>query len=162
MDASLPKFPVEGGCQCGAVRYRMKAAPLAIYACHCKDCQRFSGTTHTISMVVQAETVELITGTLHAFDKTADSGRVVRMLGCPDCGTKIWNEPKATPHILIMKAGNLDDMGWAEPIGNIWTASKAPWVTIDESVPNFPGQPPTRQPLIDAYSAKLEARADRA
>lgn len=152
MGRGLPKFPVEGGCQCGAVRYRMKAAPLAIYACHCKDCQRFSGATHTISMVVQAETVELIAGALHSFDKTADSGRVVRMLGCPDCGTKIWNEPKATPHMLIMKAGNLDDMSWAEPVGNIWTASKAPWVVIEESVPNFPGQPPTRQPLIDAYT----------
>jgi hypothetical protein len=110
-------------------------------------------------MVVQAETVELIAGTLHSFDKTADSGRVVRMLGCPDCGTKIWNEPQSTPHILIMKAGNLDDMSWAEPIGNIWTASKAPWVVIDDSVPNFPGQPPSRQPLIDAYSAMLEASA---
>ena len=158
MGSGLPKFPIEGGCQCGAVRYRMKAAPLAIYACHCKDCQRFSGTTHTISMVVQAETVELIAGTLHSFDKTADSGRVVRMFGCPDCGTKIWNEPLATPHILIMKAGNLDDMSWAEPIGNIWTASKAPWVTIDESAPHFPGQAPSRQPLIDAYSAMLAAR----
>ena len=50
----LPAFPVEGGCQCGAVRYRLKAAPLGVYACHCKDCQRFSGTTHTLSMVVKA------------------------------------------------------------------------------------------------------------
>lgn len=149
----LPRFPVEGGCQCGAVRYSLKSAPLAVYACHCKDCQRFSGTTHSLSMVVQEATVALTKGTLVAFNKAADSGRVVRMLGCPECGTKIWNEPAGNTGMLIIKAGNLDDISWAQPIGNIWTDSKAPWVLIDPSVPNFPGQPPSRQPLIDAWAA---------
>jgi hypothetical protein len=147
----LPDFPVEGGCQCGAVRYRLNAAPLAVYACHCKDCQRFSGTTHTISMVVRAADVELLGGALHGFDKAADSGRIVRMLGCSSCGTKIWNEPQASPGTLILKAGNLDDMSWAQPIGNIWTDSRAPWVVIDGNMPNFPGQPTSRQALIDAW-----------
>ena len=101
----LPVFPVEGGCQCGAVRYRLRAAPLGVYACHCKDCQRFSGTTHTLSMVVKADDVELIAGELTGFDKAADSGRTVRMLGCLRCGTKVWNEPLASPHLIIMKPG---------------------------------------------------------
>lgn len=153
MEPSLPNFPVEGGCQCGQVRFRMRAAPLAVYACHCKDCQRFSGSTHTLSMVVQAATVELLQGTLSAFDKPADSGRVVKMLGCPTCGTKIWNEPAGNTGMLIMKAGTLDDVSWARPIGNIWTASKAPWAVIEEGQPNFEGQPPSRQPLIDAWAA---------
>ena len=67
----LPQFPVEGGCQCGAVRYQLKAAPLGVYACHCKDCQRFSGTTHTLSMVVRVEDAELTRGTLTGFEKAA-------------------------------------------------------------------------------------------
>ena len=58
--------------------------------------------------------------------KLADSGRIVRMHGCPKCGYKVWNEPLSAPHLLVMKAGNLDDMSWAQPIGSIWTASKAP------------------------------------
>lgn len=153
MAAGLPDFPVAGGCQCGAVRYDLKAAPLAVYACHCKDCQRFSGTTHTLSMVVKAGDVALTAGSLKGFDKPADSGRVVRMLGCAQCGTKIWNEPLASPEFIIMKPGTLDDMSWVQPIGNIWTASRAPWVEIDPAVPNFPGQPPNRQPLIDAWQA---------
>ncbi len=152
----LPAFPVEGGCQCGAVRYRLKARPLGIYACHCKDCQRFSGTTHTLSMVVDAADVELLAGELAAFDKAADSGRVVRMLGCRRCGTKVWNEPLSSPGLLIMKPGTLDDMSWAVPVGNIWTASRAPWAVIDPAAPNFPGQPPSRQPLFDAYAASVE------
>lgn len=153
MPGPLPNFPVEGGCQCGAVRYRLSAAPLAVYACHCKDCQRFSGSSHSLSMVVRADDATLRTGHMHAFDKVADSGRTVRMMGCAGCGTKIWNVPLATPEYLIVKPGTLDDISWVEPIGAIWTDSRAPWVTLDPSAPNFPGQPPSRQPLIDAWTA---------
>jgi hypothetical protein len=153
MAPSVPEFPVEGGCQCGAVRYKLKAAPLAVYACHCKDCQRFSGTTHSISMVVPADQLQLTLGVLSMFEKSADSGRIVRMLGCQGCGTKIWNEPANNPDMLILKAGTLDDLSWAAPVGNIWTASKAPWVDLDENVPNFEQQPASRQPLIEAWAA---------
>ncbi|HVY51890.1 MAG TPA: GFA family protein [Devosia sp.] len=151
----LPQFPVDGGCQCGAVRYRLKAAPLGVYACHCKDCQRFSGTTHTISMVVRAGDAELMAGALTGFDKAADSGRTVRMLGCAQCGTKIWNEPLSSAGLLIVKPGTLDDASWARPVGNIWTDRALPWVQIDWSQPHFPRQPPDRQPLFDAYAAEL-------
>jgi hypothetical protein len=150
----LPQFPVEGGCQCGAVRYRLNAAPLGIYACHCKDCQRFSGVAFSLSMVVRTDDAELIRGELAGFDKPADSGRTVRMLGCGDCGTKIWNESAGSP-VRIMKPGTLDDAGWARPIGNIWTDRALPWVEIDWTQPNFPGQPADRQPLFDAYAAEI-------
>ena len=157
MVRTLPEFPVEGGCQCGAVRFKLKAPPLAVYACHCKDCQRFSGTTHSISMVVPAERLQLTLGVMSLFEKLADSGRVVRMLGCQSCGTKVWNEPANAPDLLILKAGTLDDLSWAAPVGNIWTSSKAPWVEIDASGPNFEQQPPNRQPLIDAWAAAHQA-----
>jgi hypothetical protein len=148
----LPRFPVEGGCQCGAVRYRLTAPPLAVYNCHCRDCQRTSGATHEMSMPVRRETLEHLSGELFAYDKTAESGRIVRQLRCARCGTKVWNEPLASPGLLVVKAGTLDDMSWAVPVGNIWTASRAPWVVIDETLVNFPGQPPDRQPLYDAWS----------
>jgi hypothetical protein len=148
----LPVFPVEGGCQCRAVRYRITAPPLAVYNCHCRDCHRTSGATYTMSMPIRREHVELLHGQLIAYDKAADSGRIVRMLGCPECGIKVWNEPLSSPVLLILKPGTLDDMDWAVPIGNIWTASKAPWVEIDESLVNFPGQPADRQPLFDAWA----------
>jgi hypothetical protein len=80
------------------------------------------------------------------------------MLGCRQCGTKVWNEPLASPTLLILKPGTLDDMSWAVPVGNIWTDSRAPWVIIDPIVPNFPGQPPNRQPLFDAYAAAIAER----
>lgn len=151
----LPSFPVDGGCQCGAVRYRLKAAPLGVYACHCKDCQRWSGTTHQLSMIVNAGDLELIAGELAGFDKHADSGRTVRVLGCALCRTNVWNEPQASPAIRVLKPGTLDDSAWAMPVGNIWTDRALPWVVIDPAVPNFPGQPPSRQPLFDAYAAEI-------
>jgi hypothetical protein len=151
----LPQFPVEGGCQCGTVRYRIKAAPLGLYACHCKDCQRSSGAAFSMSMLMQAADVELLSGELNGFDKAADSGRTVRMLGCVQCGTKVWNEPLATPGRLVLKPGTLDDSTWARPVGNIWTDRALPWVTIDWSQPHFPGQPADRQPLFDAFAAEV-------
>jgi hypothetical protein len=148
----LPRFPVEGGCQCRAVRYRITAPPLGVYNCHCKDCQRSSGATHSMSMFMRREDVVHLSGTLAHFDKAADSGRIVRALGCATCGTKVWNEPLAAPQFLVVKPGTLDNMSWAVPVGNIWTASRAPWVEIDPAHVNFPGQPKDRQPLFDAWA----------
>ena len=96
--------------------------------------------------------LEHLGGELVHFDKPADSGRTVRMLGCARCGTKLWNEPLASPQMLVVKPGTLDDPSWAVPIGNIWTESALPWVAIDPAQVNFPGQPPDRQPLYDAWS----------
>jgi hypothetical protein len=150
---TLPTFPVEGGCQCGAVRYRLTAPPLAVYNCHCRDCQRLSGATNDMSMPIRRETFEHLAGDVAYFDKRADSGRTVRMFRCAQCGTRLWNEPLASPALLVVKPGTLDDMSWAKPIGNIWTESRAPWVTIDDTLVNFPRQPPDRQPLYDAWAA---------
>jgi hypothetical protein len=79
------------------------------------------------------------------------------MLGCARCGTKVWNEPLSSPGLLVVKPGSLDDMSWTQPVGNIWTDSRVPWVAIDPAGPNFPGQPASRQPLFDAYAAAIDA-----
>jgi hypothetical protein len=147
----LPAFPVEGGCLCGAVRYRLTAPPLAVYTCHCRDCQRASGAGE-LSMPVQRETLEH-SGKLVHFDKTADSGRAVRMFRCAACGTRLWNAPLAFPGLLVLKPGTLDDPRWAAPVGNIWTDRRLPWIAIDPRLANFPRQPPDRQPLYDAWTA---------
>ncbi|WP_417309623.1 GFA family protein [Devosia sp.] len=151
----LPEFPIEGGCVCGAVRYRLSGPPLAAYNCHCTDCQRASGGNYTVSLPTPAERAEVISGELEAFDKPADSGRTVRMQRCAKCGTNVINVPLAAPSTVIVKAGTLDDPSWLRPIGNIWTDSRHPAVLIDETLVNFPGQPPDRQALYDAWEAAL-------
>ena len=146
-----PDFPQRGGCLCRAVRYELRALPLTVYACHCKDCQRLSVGTHTISMVVERADVSLLSGKLETYVKTAESGRTLRMLRCAACGSPVWNEASADSPTIVMKAGNLDDIGWAQPVGNIWTRSKAPWVAIDPDLPHYDTQPDDRAALIAAW-----------
>jgi hypothetical protein len=147
----LPKFPVEGGCQCGAVRYRLKASPLSVYNCHCKDCQRYSGAAWSMSMPVRASDFDP-SGVTVTYDRVAESGRVIVMHFCGHCHTWLWNEPRSAPGLLVVRAGSLDTMDWAAPVGNIWTNSKAAWVVIDPALANFPDQAPDRQPLYDAWT----------
>jgi hypothetical protein len=151
----LPSFPVEGGCLCGAIRFRLSAAPLGVYNCHCKDCQRTSGADYSASMIVRRADFTVLQGETIAFDKPADSGRTVRQHSCPVCSIRVFHEPLATPDFIVMRPGTLDDSRWARPIGNIWTDSRAPWVEIDPDVPNFPGQPPSREPLMVAWQKHM-------
>jgi len=149
--AGLPNFPVEGGCICGAVRYRVSAPPLGIYNCHCKDCQRQSGVAASASMFLRKADFAVIKGETLVFDKRADSGRIVRQHACPECHTRLYNEPLSAPDAIVLKPGTLDDNSWTKPVGNIWTESRAPWVEIDWSLPHFPGQAPSREPLFAAW-----------
>jgi hypothetical protein len=154
--ARLPDFPQGGGCLCGAVRYELTAPPLGAYRCHCKDCQRLSSGAFALSMPVRAADFRKLKGETVFYDKHADSGRVVRMHACPTCGTKLWNEPLASPGMLVLKPGTLDDARWVKPVGNIWTASAVGWAAIDAAEPSFPGQPPSREPLFAAWAAQFE------
>ncbi len=147
----LPAFPVDGGCYCGAVRYRLTSRPLGVYRCHCKDCQRLSGAAWSMSMMVRKSTVEVTAGETATYRKTADSGRVVLMHACPHCGTKLWNEPLSAPDLLVLKPGTLDDASWAVPAGNIWTGSALPWSEIEAHFPSYPGQPASRDALYAAW-----------
>lgn len=152
----MPEFPVAGGCICGAVRYELLAPPLGVYNCHCKDCQRSAGATHSMSMLVLRAAFQVRAGETVAYDKAADSGRVVRQHSCPTCGTRIYNEQLANAEMIILRPGTLDDFSWAVPVGNIWTASKAPWVEIDPDMVNFDGQPLSRELLFAAWTRHLE------
>lgn len=147
----LPDFPVEGGCQCGAARYRLKASPLSVYNCHCKDCQRFSGAAWSMSMIVKDEDFELLSGEIAQYRRTAESGNVIVMNFCANCHGWLWNDP-TVPGIKVVRAGTLDDMDWAAPVGNIWTDSKAAWVEIDPAQTNFAKGATDRTPLFDAWT----------
>jgi hypothetical protein len=158
MRIALPKFPVKGGCVCGTARYRITAPPLAVYACHCKDCQRFAGGPYSMAMASRREHVVLMRGTLKAFGKPADSGRVVGTRVCSECGTRLWHEPAHSPHLLTVVVGTLDDMSWAEPVAHVWVSRKLPWVVIAPDALTFEGQPTARELIYEAW-AQATSRA---
>jgi hypothetical protein len=147
----LPEFPQEGGCQCGAVRYRLRASPLSVYNCHCKDCQRFSGAAWSMSMIVRDDDFELLDGATARYERLADSGNIIGMNFCAHCHNWLWNDPPA-PGVKVVRAGTLDDINWAAPVGNIWTDSKASWAVIDPQHVNFPRGAVDRTPLFDAWT----------
>jgi hypothetical protein len=126
------QLPLTGGCCCGAVRYEIRAAPTAVYRCHCTDCQRQSGSAYAMSMFVPRGSVALTAGTPRAWHRRADSGRYMQCFFCPECGTRLYNEPEARPEVTVIKPGTLDDTSWLNPAGDIWTRSKQPWVEVPE------------------------------
>ncbi len=133
--------PREGGCQCGAVRYRLEGEPVALITCHCTECQRQSGSAFGMSLIVPKDSFQLLAGDLKWFVRTADSGRAVDCAFCPACGTRIYHEPTSRKDTLNIKPGTLDDTSWLSPALHVWTKSKQPWVPIPEAVRCFEGQP---------------------
>ena len=133
--------PIEGGCLCGAVRYTASADPIMTRSCWCRVCQYFASGNATVNVVFAKDAVK-ITGELKDYASTADSGNRMHRRFCPVCGTQMFSESEARPHLLIIRAGTLDDLEIARSSGVHWTTSAPIWGYIDPSVPHFEGQPP--------------------
>ena len=131
---------LEGGCQCGKVRYRIEGDPLAVAACHCTECQRQSGSAFSMSMIVPREAFQP-SGELRSFTRDAASGATVECFFCPQCGTRIHHQPSSMPKTVNVKPGTLDDTSWLQPALHVWVSSKQPWTPIPEGVPTTPGNP---------------------
>ena len=135
------KEPRVGGCQCGALRYSVVGAPIALSVCHCSECQRQSGSAFGMSLTLPRDAFRVTSGEVRTFERKADSGNTVRCSFCPDCGTRIYHEPSAMAGSVNVKAGTLDDTSWLEPVLHAWTGNKQPWVVIPEGVRCFDEQP---------------------
>ena len=131
----------EGGCQCGALRYRVNGEPIALAVCHCRECQRQSGSAFGMSLVVPKDSFQLLSGEPKTFTRTADSGRSVVCAFCAACGTRIYHEPSRMRDTLNIKPGTLDDTSWLAPSVHVWTKSKQPWVGIPGDVHCVDTQP---------------------
>jgi hypothetical protein len=126
-----------GGCNCGAVRYRVEGAPLVVAACHCTQCRRQSGAAYSVNLVVRAKTMT-VEGDLASWtDTDTESGTPLARQYCASCGSPIRSAPSAAPGIFALKAGTLDDPAPFAPTLHLWTASKLPWVTIPDGVLQF-------------------------
>jgi hypothetical protein len=131
----------EGGCQCGGVRYRVEGDPVVVVACHCKECQRQSGSAFGMGVIVQKEQFALLRGTLKQFTRSADSGGQVVCSFCPDCGIRIIHEPSRMAGMVNVRAGTFDDTSWIAPRAQAWTSSKQPWLQLGEGLMSFERQP---------------------
>ena len=126
----------EGGCSCGAVRYRLTSEALFTHCCHCLNCQRQTGSAFVINVLIEADRVELLAGDPEPVDVPRDDGTTQTIFRCPTCRVAVFSQ-YGRPEVRFVRAGTLDDPSSVAPDVHIYTRSKVPWVTLPESVPAF-------------------------
>ena len=140
-----------GGCQCGDVRYRIDpAATLTFYACHCRNCQRQSGSAFALSLILLKSAFELLQGQLSVWTRPQNGKQHAF---CGTCGTRIHHCAADRPDRLSLKAGTLDTPVPVPPVGNIWTDSAPDWSPRVPGSLGYTGQPITFHALEAAYGA---------
>ncbi|SJZ77969.1 Uncharacterized conserved protein [Enhydrobacter aerosaccus] len=126
----------EGGCTCRHVRYRMTSRPMFVHCCHCRWCQRETGTAFAINAMIEADRVELLSGEVEVVDTPSASGKGQRIWRCPLCRIAVWgNYAGAGDAVRFMRVGTLDQPDRMPPDIHIITLSKQPWVILPEAVP---------------------------
>jgi hypothetical protein len=126
----------EGGCACGAVRYRLTSEPMFVHCCHCLNCQRQTGSAFVINLLIEADRVEFLGGEPQPVDVPRDDGSMQRIYRCPACQVAVFSE-YGRPEVRFVRAGTLDDPSTVEPDVHIFTRSKVPWVALPDSTPAF-------------------------
>ena len=123
--------PREGGCQCGNLRYRLTAAPLRLYVCHCRDCQKQSSSAFGMSLIMRPEAVLLLRREPKVWTTRADSGAIKTCAFCRDCGSRIYHATDDKHAPISIKAGTLDDTAWLQPSDHIWTSHAQRWLHLE-------------------------------
>jgi hypothetical protein len=128
--------PHEGGCACGAVRYRLTSDPLFVHCCHCLNCQRQTGSAFVINVLIESDRVELLAGTPQPVEVPRDDGSTQRIFRCPACQVAVFSH-YGRPEVSFVRGGTLDDPSGVVPDVHIYTRSKVSWITLPKSVPAF-------------------------
>jgi hypothetical protein len=143
--------PFTGRCLCEAIHFRVTQEPLTIYACHCTDCQKRSGSAFGLSMWVNRSSIQVTKGEVTLHESVNAEGKPRRAKICGQCGVRMWSEPPKYPDYAVMRPGILDDRSWVRPIAHIWTRSAQPWFVFPEGVPKYEKQVGGLDPLIDLW-----------
>ena len=130
--------PHDGGCTCRCVRYRMTSAPLFVHCCHCRWCQRETGSAFALNAMIEADRVRLLHGDVEIVATPSESGRGQRIARCPQCRVALWsNYGGGGDAIRFVRVGTLDEPDRLPPDVHIFTASKQPWVVLPPGTPAF-------------------------
>jgi hypothetical protein len=133
------KDSYEGGCTCGEVRYCMRKAPMFVHCCHCRWCQRETGTAFALNGLVEAREVTLLQGRVEVIDTPSNSGKGQRISRCPNCKIALWsNYGGAGDTVHFVRIGTLDNPDAFPPDIHIFTSSKQPWVNLGGGAPAVP------------------------
>jgi hypothetical protein len=121
----------DGGCTCRFVRYRMTAKALFVHCCHCRWCQRETGTAFALNAMIESERVELLSGSPEPVLTPSNSGKGQNVWRCPDCRIAVWSNYGGNKDVVrFVRVGTLYDPDALPPDIHIFTASKQPWVVL--------------------------------
>jgi hypothetical protein len=134
------RMHIEGGCLCGKVRYSADAEPAFVGLCHCKNCQKGTGTAFSLVVGLPKPSLN-VQGSIKTFTGRGDSGKQTYRRFCPECGTTLIDEAEIMPDITMVLAGTLDNASWVKPSMEIFCDSAQPWVSLGGDRQRFPKMP---------------------
>lgn len=127
-----------GGCGCGSLRYDVRGEPIFVNNCHCRQCQRQTGSTSVVNAFFEAERLTVTSGETIRNSFAAGSGGDHQVIRCAACGTAIWSfYPRLGELGLGLRVGTLDDPDVFRPDAAIFTREAMSWVTMPEGIPHF-------------------------
>jgi hypothetical protein len=126
----------EGGCTCRYLRYRLATRPLFVNCCHCRWCQRETGSAFAINAMIESERVQLLSGEVEVVDTPSASGKGQKISRCPKCRIAVWsNYGGGGDAVRFVRVGTLDEPDRLPPDIHIFTSSKQPWVVLPAGTP---------------------------
>lgn len=125
-----------GGCSCGHVRYQLLSDPMIVHCCHCRFCQRQTGSAFVLNALLEANRVEIIRGQVNDIMVPTPSGKGQKIARCPKCEIAVWSNyymGGLFEKIRFIRVGTLDNPDLLPPDIHIYTESKQPWITLTEN-----------------------------
>jgi len=131
---------LEGGCACGAVRYRLVDEPIMVNNCHCGLCQRQTGAGSAVNAYIETDRLEHLSGAISSHDVRTGSGGIQTIMRCASCGTALWSfYPRHGRAGSAVRGGTLDNPSAIRPDAAIFVPERPDWAPIPEGIPAFPG-----------------------
>lgn len=128
-----------GGCACADLRYELTSPPMFVHCCHCRDCQRQTGTAFVLNALIEAERVRVQSGAPRPHRMPTASGLPHHVFRCAQCGVAVWSEYGGRPEVRFVRTGTLDTADALAPDVHIYTRSKLPWVVLPPQATVFTG-----------------------
>ncbi len=122
---------LEGGCSCEHLRYKLHAKPMIVHCCHCRWCQKQTGTAFALNALIESREVQTVKGDIEKCAVASPSGKGQTIARCPKCRVAVWSNYHMSglrEHIRFIRVGTLDDPDLMPPDVHIYTSSKQPWV----------------------------------
>jgi hypothetical protein len=128
----------DGACACGGIAFRMQSKPMFVHCCHCRWCQRETGSAFVLNAFIESNRVTLLKGQVTEIEIPSQSGMGQIIARCPKCLIAVWSHYGGERRLSMVRVGTLENPHYMPPDIHIFTESKQPWVALADGVPALP------------------------